>query len=218
MDTLLELYWKSSLLLAAGGVTALLARRASAATRHLIWTASLLGALAMPLAGKLLPRVTVAALPAEPQAEVVFEAPRAAPEARSFAVQSMPTPVPYVAPRPHKDWLRLARAVDWAYLLRGLWMCVAGALLVRIVLGQLQLLRIAGRARPALDNEWRSLLQSCGAAANVSLLISRDVKMPITWGTLHPRIVIPENASDWNLEHRRAVLLHELAHVERRDS
>jgi beta-lactamase regulating signal transducer with metallopeptidase domain len=218
MDTLLELYWKSSLLIAAGGVAALLARRTSAATRHLIWTASLLGALAMPLAGRLLPRVTVATLPAEPQAAVVFEAPRAVPEARSFTVQPMPVPAPYTAPRPHKDWLRLARAVDWAYLLRLLWIYVAGALLVRIVLGQLQLRRIARRARPALDQEWLTLLRRCGAAENVSLLISRDVKMPITWGTLHPRIVIPENASDWNVEHRRAVLLHELAHVERRDS
>ena len=49
MDALIELFWKSSLILAAAGCAALLARRASAATRHLIWTAALAGTLLLPL-------------------------------------------------------------------------------------------------------------------------------------------------------------------------
>jgi hypothetical protein len=64
MDALLELFWKSSLVLCGAAFASLLARRASAATRHLIWAAALAGGLALPVGSALLPRLPVAALPA----------------------------------------------------------------------------------------------------------------------------------------------------------
>src|SRR5205807_3087462 len=64
MDALLVLWWKAAVVLAAGAVVSLAAWRASAATRHLIWTAALAGALLLPLASAVLPAVRVAALPA----------------------------------------------------------------------------------------------------------------------------------------------------------
>ena len=63
MDALIEAGLKGSVVLALGGVAALAARRASAATRHLIWTFALAGALVLPLLSAVLPRV--AALPAQ---------------------------------------------------------------------------------------------------------------------------------------------------------
>ena len=44
----------------------------------------------------------------------------------------------------------------------------------------------------------------------------RDV-MPLTFGTIAPTIVLPASADDWTDNRRRAVLLHELSHVARRD-
>jgi beta-lactamase regulating signal transducer with metallopeptidase domain len=217
MDALIELYWKSSLLLAAGGVAALLARRASAATRHLIWTAALVGALALPFASKLLPRVTVATLP--PQPIEVFEAPREIQELPDFTLTRMQPQISHVvAPKQHQRWLGRALKIDWQQVALLSWGWVTLALLVRIMVGELQLRRIARRAQQTADAAWLMLLHKCGAAPEVMLLISKDVEVPITWGTLHPRIVVPESAAGWSAEHKRAVLLHELAHVERRDA
>lgn len=44
-----------------------------------------------------------------------------------------------------------------------------------------------------------------------------DVGTPLTCGVLRPLILLPRSARDWDANRLRAVLLHELAHVQRRD-
>ena len=39
----------------------------------------------------------------------------------------------------------------------------------------------------------------------------------MVWGLFHPVILLPPDAEDWQPEQRRAVLLHELAHIQRQD-
>ena len=41
--------------------------------------------------------------------------------------------------------------------------------------------------------------------------------IPLTWGILRPRVALPVNVESWDDERIRTVLLHELAHVRRRD-
>ena len=71
------------------------------------------------------------------------------------------------------------------------------------------------------DREWTSLLDDCaariGVGRAVSLRRSLTQLMPVTVGTLAPSIVIPADADGWDEDRRRAVLLHELAHIARQD-
>ena len=66
----------------------------------------------------------------------------------------------------------------------------------------------------ALMNDLRSVLS---IRRNVRLLQVSNSIVPMTWGVRKPVIAIPQGASDWSEERKRAVLLHELAHVKRLD-
>lgn len=56
-----------------------------------------------------------------------------------------------------------------------------------------------------------------GRWPRVRILESEQCSVPMTWGFLRPRILLPVEARDWSRERRRMVLIHELTHVRRRD-
>src|SRR4029077_19004032 len=68
---------------------------------------------------------------------------------------------------------------------------------------------------------WTGLLIECaglmGIQRPVRLLRSRDRTMPMAFGLRVPVILLPSLADDWSEDRRRAVLLHELAHIARHD-
>jgi hypothetical protein len=51
----------------------------------------------------------------------------------------------------------------------------------------------------------------------VTVLLGSQDSSPMTWGLIHPVLVLPQGAQDWPEERLRAVLLHEMAHVARGD-
>jgi len=81
--------------------------------------------------------------------------------------------------------------------------------------------RLAREATDLTDREWTWLLSqsvaSMGVSRLVRLLRSRERSMPMTFGTRRPTILIPAIADTWPEDRRRAVVLHELAHVARYD-
>src|ERR1700681_4314428 len=49
------------------------------------------------------------------------------------------------------------------------------------------------------------------------ILYSESTGTPLTWGILHPVILLPSYAMEWSEEERQLVIRHERAHIERRD-
>jgi beta-lactamase regulating signal transducer with metallopeptidase domain len=78
--------------------------------------------------------------------------------------------------------------------------------------------RSASRVAPAgWVTEAARIQRELGARRPVELRVRTDVDVPFAWGLLRPVVVLPAAAIGWGRGRRRAVLIHELAHVRRKD-
>jgi len=113
------------------------------------------------------------------------------------------------------------RERDFALLAALAYAAVAAVLLARIAIGRASVRRLAARAVPVTDPEWTGMVRDLAWMLEidrpVALLRGGSATMPMTWGILHPVILLPAEARTWTTERLRVVLLHELAHVARHD-
>ena len=212
----IDLVTKATLLLAAAALADLALRpRASAAARHLVWSLAIGALLALPIASSALPAWHVR-IPI-PRAAVALPAgatPSTKVAAPDVTLRGVPVP-PSETTAPRTAGM-LAAATPFVLYVAGVLF-----LLARLAIEPFALRRLTRASRPVSDPAWRELLDDCARLLRVGrrvrlLQSARDV-MPMTFGTLTPTIVLPASADEWTADRRRAVLLHELAHVARFD-
>jgi beta-lactamase regulating signal transducer with metallopeptidase domain len=202
----LALLLRATLLMATAwaAATALRKAGASAAKRHLAWLLAIAALLALPVLWWLVPALHLPILPAE-----------AAPAASTAAMAASAVPTGPIAPVVALDG-------GWSSLFLAVYAVGAAILMLRLVVGRRMLKRLWSEAGTARDPAWVQLMfqlsHQMGLSRRVELRISRGPAVPMTWGTLAPKVLLPAEASEWPPERRRLVLLHELAHVARRDS
>ena len=111
--------------------------------------------------------------------------------------------------------------LPWACWLTLAWAAGALGAGIPLALGILAAGWQARSGRPAADALWfgavREARRLVGVRVSVRLLMHPACRMPITWGILRHTIVLPLEAEDWPEEKRLMVLLHEFAHINRRD-
>jgi beta-lactamase regulating signal transducer with metallopeptidase domain len=225
MDTqysLLVLLGKATLILVAAiGITRVM-QRASAGARHLVWLVTL-GVLLLvpalttwgPIRVRVLPAVAATAtVQGMIGAPVVTAAP---------AAVSVPTPaaVPGVTPAAPALPARAWPAVRGVSLVVGIWAAIVALIVGAFAWSGLAVRRIVRHSRPLDGDGWVTPLveiaDRMGLDATPRLVVSSHTKMPFACGVFAATIVLPEECDGWSLDRRRAVLLHELAHVRRRD-
>ncbi len=205
---------KVTFVVAVAGVMTTILHRKSASLRHFIWATSLAGAFAVVVVDRVFPRFDVSLHRATPLAQTI--------------VQQAVTPAIHETLRQGATPLNSTGAVSnpttsirAEVTIERLWL--AGVLLVflRFALGYAGLALLTRRARRIETGAWHDSLTLALREANVTmsvrLAISHDVGAPVTWGHRSPVVLIPEEAIQWSAERRRVVLLHELAHIARRD-
>ncbi|MEM7144580.1 MAG: M56 family metallopeptidase [Verrucomicrobiota bacterium] len=112
-------------------------------------------------------------------------------------------------------WLGVRELLIWGWL-AGM-VVIAGRLLV----GWFVLARIwKGGVEP--DAEWRSgyeaLGRELGIGRAVGVRFSSRARVPMVWGVLRPRLVLPPAVRTWGDGERRALMVHELGHVRHGDA
>lgn len=187
--------------------------RRNAATRHLLWWIVLAFVLLLPLAG--VDRDRTAAPAPAPAVDSQVAVPAAPTATAALATPAAPT-----APARSFFPLHLDLSV-WPAVALALWLLFAMVQFARIAWSFLYLRRLKRRSSPApaaLVDRLQYWMAACGVKRRVRLLVSTRISSPLATGTLRPAVILPASL----LEHFREgefdhVLLHELAHIARRD-
>jgi len=207
---LMETALKTTALLGASWLAALLLRRKSAALRHLVWSVAFTSVLALPFLSMALPALRLPVASSMLSTAFVFQAHAQTPAANESPAKSRP----YGRTAPE---LKSERGVRWGAALIFVWFGGAVINLIQMLIGLVAIERLRRKAKPLTMVGFASMTKLLELGGQVNLLQTDEGSMPITSGLFRSTIFMPADAMEWNPERRRAVLLHELAHVRRRD-
>lgn len=234
LGLLFESSLKVALVLGAVFLLCRMVAKAPAAVRHLFWTMGLAVALAIPLVTtqapwrlELLPSFVVTPPPPVVEVEPLPVAAVGAEE----VVATVEAPVSFVPAEPiggrqasRGSIASNAANALWTQVLPTalllVWLGGAVVVLARAASGALHLRRIVRGATPVGDPRWLALASRVAKRTGVSgirLLRSRSIGVPAAVGLRRPAVLLPPSADEWTEARLEAVLLHEVAHVQRGD-
>ncbi len=221
MAALVESCIRASVVLCAAWVMTAAMRRASASTRHFVWACALAGSIvasAMSFAGPAwsvpvpFSFLTSAAIVPQANPEIALStaaAPRIAPASATSPSQTSTLPEPAAS-----------RGMDLTLLGVFLWGAGASAVLafmVSGVIGTWWIRRSAAPLKATWVDETHVLAEAFEIGGSIAVVESHAVTTPMVCGVWRPLIVMPQSATQWTDERRRVIVLHELAHIKRRD-
>lgn len=213
---LLEMLAKSVLVVAVAATVAWVKKDASAAQRHMVWSAAFLVLLLLPLVHWILPRWPVPILPNSSMHVAPLEKVRiAAAQEGEIARLGASTASPGLLTATQMN------GIDKAWLFGGLWAAGFLAVLGFRCVGSVQLRRLDGGSMALEDARVKALLKQVlsevGIGREVVVRVSSSTKVPLTWGCWRPLLVLPKEALEWPEQSLRAALLHEAGHIARYD-
>ena len=227
MTLLLTLLLKSLLLFAISGLLLFALRRSSAAARSLVCLLTLGALLALPLFSLMLPGWHLPVLSAEPtpsrpspalpvregkESSPLAAAANSSAGAAASPIQLSPTAAPH-----SKSSLtgRTPAKQGGGFFLLGLLLAS-----VRPLLGLWGIRRLSRTCLDIADPQTLALTADCARLLGLKTpprLCVAAVPVPMTWGWRRPVIALPAASTDWPEDRLRSVLLHEMAHIKRRD-
>jgi hypothetical protein len=201
---------RSSILILSGAALLRIVRVKDPSIRLAAWIAVLCGSMVLPALVTTLPSVMPNALPRVlpnvlrqmPQLAVMHTAPRPAMDPR-VAHEAAPAPISKVASRQDSG---ASKPFNWVVAAVGVYILVAGALLLRLCAGLAMSRRLLGTSRATgRQTEGIEIRESDSLAA------------PAALGVVGSVIVLPSDWREWDGAKLEAVVAHERSHVRRND-
>lgn len=223
---------KGAALLALALLAGASLHKASAARRYVLWLSSLLALGLLTIAVPMLPAWRVLPTRDGP----TFEMPGSEEREEAAAVEEEPLPLstntvpltPVARPEAATSTESSAPfhlpAVSWSDVVAHLpmaWLVITSVLIARLIVSSMRLSRLRRRCSkvevPFRLNAMLGELSGISGKAAPTLLIGPADSIPMVWGIVQPCLLLPADAAEWPEEKIRSVLLHELAHLQRRD-
>jgi len=243
---LLDASIKGTMLLSLATVVSFTLRKSSAATRHRMWALTMLSLLALPLLPPVTLSVWSVTVPTPiamfVPTRAVSTVPTPAPtissvaamnELRDSSLNDSPLRLSQDT-RDHSNAAEItlaASSVDGSAeipqpstlntLVPLAFLCGAILCLLHLAIGTWRVMQFRSAANRVVDGSLKLMLndlrQRLRLNQSVELRLQPDPVVPMTLGVFRPVIVLPRQSSERSEQLKRIVLLHELAHVKRRD-
>jgi beta-lactamase regulating signal transducer with metallopeptidase domain len=187
------------------------ARRSRAAVRHLCLLGAFSALIVVPVAATVAPSVPFAiTLPTQEVAAQPVSDPT-----EVSTVSTMGSDVKDGVARTVARWPVLS-AFEW---LLAIWMVGVIAFLVPVLVGlwQVRSLRRSGLPWRGGQSLAESITGDVRLRRRVDVVLHEQVSGPMTFGVLHPTILLPVDAEAWGTEDLQRALVHEVEHVRRHD-
>jgi TonB family protein len=205
----MEMTLKSTALIGVAWLAVRLLRARAAAVRHQVWAVACAALLLLPLLATSLPALRVPVRSSFVKPELVFRTNvlGASEELSGTAARNAVS-----LPGKFTPW------ADWGEMLMAIWALGAALSFAQMLIGWVAIERLRRAAKPYQIRSFDSMKKKLGVTGEVHLLETARGSMPSTYGLFRPTIFVPADAREWDEERQRVVLLHELAHVRRKDA
>ncbi|MEZ5385572.1 MAG: penicillin-binding transpeptidase domain-containing protein [Prosthecobacter sp.] len=223
LDLLSHTALKGSAVLTVALLVGVTLHRLAAARRYAIWISAVAALAVLPFAMALLPAWHVL-----PKSTTQFEWPVVEPELPVEA-PPMPSKVVQEATPQAVDASQRAPVVppksrsfdfSWQWLLEWLpafWLGIAAVMLLRLAWSTWCLRRLERVLKSGSCDVLEKIAQEMSLARAPSLLVGTTNAVPMVWGVWRSCLLLPAGFEQWSAAKLRGVLLHELAHLKRRD-
>jgi uncharacterized protein YjbI with pentapeptide repeats/beta-lactamase regulating signal transducer with metallopeptidase domain len=224
--TALNALWQDALLVLCVWLVLRAWPRINAATRYAVWSATLIGAIVIPVATTLafftLPKVAHApSLQAPAQATNSSARAPAAPSRHHLRVYKTSPVLPAQETLRRPERLQVTLPAWLAIAIFAAWLLLAAYALVRLAIGLVRLEQLKRDALPlAVEyrDEMPQWLRANKGARDVRLCVSDETDVPVAVGLFDAMILIPHSLLDQLSQPEvDQICLHELAHLRRAD-
>jgi beta-lactamase regulating signal transducer with metallopeptidase domain len=241
IETMLLVILKATLILAIARLLLMVMPRASAATKHVVATATLVAVAAMPVMTALVPAWNIVvekpAAKAAPAAAATASSSPAQPanvvgaidDERNERPSSIGTAINIAKATgvvPEEPLSAMSRAMNvagatWKGMIALALAAVTLLLFAQMIIGMLGVWHVARNAEDLTQDaalvELDNARDALALDRDVRLLRSGRISVPVLWGFFKPILLLPADVVTWPAERLRVVLLHELAHLKRFD-
>jgi len=206
-----DLLAKSAGIVLLAFATLSLWRSASAAQRCAVWLAAFFVLLLLPVTQLWQPQWSIALM--QPVAAIQL------PELSSSIMQSTANLTAQAFQSEAQSWLPSFSAAQWIALM---WITGFVCLLAHRLIGSLQLRRLKSQSHAVQDERALALTArvaaDLGVQREISLRMTSNVTVPLTWGSISPVLLLPSEALEWEETRLEAALRHEMGHIRHGDA
>ena len=124
---------------------------------------------------------------------------------------------------PHNNTIpEESSSISWSAIALAAWISGIVFWLGYYFMGTLKVRRLMKTAEPVIESNWITLAESAREQLQirrpVALLCSSETEVPLTFGVIYPKIVLPGDSEEWTAMRKNAVIRHEMAHIARLDA